>query len=56
MEHCRPGETVQTGGFAGQADTQFSLTGWGSVGILSGMIFQPVTIVALVRDEIESSN
>jgi hypothetical protein len=48
MEICRPGNTSQTEGFAGQTDTQFTLTGWVPMGSLSGMHLQPLAVVPLV--------
>jgi hypothetical protein len=50
MALCGPGETSQTQWFASQTDKQFSLTGWASEGILSGMILQPMAIVTLVSN------
>jgi hypothetical protein len=50
MEICRPGNTSQTEGFAGQTDTQFTLTGWVPMGSLSGMHLQRLAIVPLVSN------
>jgi hypothetical protein len=50
MDHCRPGKTTQTDEFAGQTDTQFSLTGWVPLGSLSGMSLKPTVIVPLVSN------
>jgi hypothetical protein len=50
MDICRPGNILQTSGFAGQTGAQFTLTGLASEGSLSGMILQSLFFAAFISN------